>query len=394
MVQLKSSFYGRVGFLSFIHGLDHAFLMFSSPLLILILRDLDLDYAALGTLVSVAFFTYGIGALSAGFLSDRLGHKWTSTGRTSQPGPFGRPSRILPDLDVSFFLIGLGTGCIIPRRWPSSHISTPGRGLRGLRRGQQFGHGRSPRSSGGIATILHWRAAFLFWGLWDWRRPRSLALFESTGSQQHRTRTPGRPGSDPSGSGFGPHSAHRLPAHRHPGVHLVGHLRLHGHLLAGCPEHDRGGVGDLGRHPVRSRRLGPFGRRIHGRSELQDLAGGYRHNWRFDRLWTDSSPQQCRPAHRHLHLGLFPLRQAAGDEHLARRCRPQEFTGGYTASFSSSPIPSGPWPHVWRAHHRPVQPRPSSSCAAPSPLALSPHPAHALGPHRREASPKLLEDFA
>jgi len=190
VVQLKSSFYGRVGFLSFIHGLDHAFLMFSSPLLILILRDLDLDYAALGTLVSVAFFTYGIGALPAGFLSDRLGHKWTITAAialASLGALVGGLPGSYPTLAVSFFLIGLGTSLYHPPAMALlAHISTPenrglAMGLHGV--GSNLVMVAAPALAGGIATILHWRAAFLFWGLVGlaaaavfWR------LFESTGS--------------------------------------------------------------------------------------------------------------------------------------------------------------------------------------------------------------------
>ncbi|NMB17541.1 MAG: MFS transporter [Firmicutes bacterium] len=190
VVPLKSSFYGRVGFLSFVHGLDNAFLMFSSPLLILILRDLGLDYAALGTLVSVAYFTYGIGALPAGFLSDRFGHKWTITAAIAVAS-IGALVGSLPasyqTLAASFFLIGLGTSLYHPPAMSLlAHISTPenrgtAMGLHGV--GSNLVMVAAPALAGGIATFFHWRAAFLFWGLVGiatailfWR------LFESTGS--------------------------------------------------------------------------------------------------------------------------------------------------------------------------------------------------------------------
>ncbi|NLN17240.1 MAG: MFS transporter [Firmicutes bacterium] len=198
VVPLKSSFYGRVGFLSLVHGLDHAFLMFSSPLFILILRDLGLDYAAVGALVSLAYFTYGIGALPAGFLSDRFGHKWTITAAIalasmgalvgSLPGSYGT-------LAVSFFLLGLGASLYHPPAMSLlAHISTPenrgiAMGLHGV--GSNLVMVAAPALAGGIATLFHWRAAFLFWGLAGtaaaalfWR------LFESTGSPESADPSP------------------------------------------------------------------------------------------------------------------------------------------------------------------------------------------------------------
>ena len=62
-------------FTSLAHSLDHSYVLVLSVLIPLIMIEFDMDYGEIGAIASVFGFLFGLNAIPAGFLSDRIGSR-------------------------------------------------------------------------------------------------------------------------------------------------------------------------------------------------------------------------------------------------------------------------------------------------------------------------------
>lgn len=154
------------------HGLNHAYLLFFSPFLIMIGKDLKVDMVAIGGLVSFAFAAYGVGSLPAGTLSDKLGYRRSVVLATAIPalgclaGVFARG---YAGLALAFALIGLGTSIYHPSGYAfvtqvaKAEIRGTALGVHGV--GGNVGMVVAPALTALVAGAAGWRRGFLLWGL-------------------------------------------------------------------------------------------------------------------------------------------------------------------------------------------------------------------------------------
>lgn len=162
----------HVTLLSAAHGLNHAYLIFFSPLLLSIRADLAIDHVALGGLVTFAFAAYGIGSLPAGWVSDRLGHRNTLAASTILAA-LGVLAAGMADsytlLALGFVLIGAGGSLYHPAATAYLALAVkPERlgaamGLHGI--GANVLLIAAPVVTGLLAAQGAWRVPFIFWGV-------------------------------------------------------------------------------------------------------------------------------------------------------------------------------------------------------------------------------------
>lgn len=154
------------------HGLNHAYLLFFSPFLIMIGNDLKVDMVAIGGLVSFAFAAYGVGSLPAGTLSDKLGYRRSVVLATAIPALgclVGVLARGYVGLALAFGLIGLGTSMYHPSgyafvtRVAKAEIRGTALGVHGV--GGNVGMVVAPALTALVAGAAGWRRGFLLWGL-------------------------------------------------------------------------------------------------------------------------------------------------------------------------------------------------------------------------------------
>jgi len=155
------------------HGLNHSFLLFFSPLLLSIGRDLGLSDLEVGSLAGLAWAAYGLGALPAGLLADRIGHRRAAVLSFCVPvlgcliAAVG--GGIVPAL-VGFLLIGLGAGAYHPAGFAlvvglaDAEHRGKALGLHGV--GGNLGMAAAPFLAARAAASWGWRGSFtMFAGL-------------------------------------------------------------------------------------------------------------------------------------------------------------------------------------------------------------------------------------
>lgn len=161
-----------VSVLSLAHGMNHSFLVFFSPLLVLIRHDQGWDHLTVGALVTLAYALYGIGSLPAGVIGDRLGHKGTIVASTGLAAlgclvPLVSPSYAA--MLLSFFLIGAGASLYHPPALAYISMVVDGTavgkamGVHGI--GANIILAAAPALSGLVAARHSWQAAFALWGV-------------------------------------------------------------------------------------------------------------------------------------------------------------------------------------------------------------------------------------
>lgn len=161
-----------VSVLSLAHGMNHSFLVFFSPLLVLIRHDRGWDHLTVGALVTLAYALYGIGSLPAGIIGDRLGHKGTIVASTALAAlgclvPLVSPS--YGAMVLAFFLIGAGASLYHPPAL--AYISMvvdatavgKAMGVHGI--GANIILAAAPALSGLVAARHSWQTAFALWGM-------------------------------------------------------------------------------------------------------------------------------------------------------------------------------------------------------------------------------------
>jgi len=154
------------------HGMTHAYLLFFAPFITSIQKALDVDYVALGALVSFAFIAYGVGSLPAGFISDYVGHKRSAVISLVIPaigclvGFFAHSYSMMA---VSFVLLGAGTSIYHPvanalvTNFATGEMRGKALGIHGV--GGNVGMALAPILTAGVVHFGSWRYAFLLWGI-------------------------------------------------------------------------------------------------------------------------------------------------------------------------------------------------------------------------------------
>jgi MFS transporter, FSR family, fosmidomycin resistance protein len=159
-----------VWFVGVSHAANHFVMLIFPAVLLLVQREFGLGYARLGILANVALLCYGIGALPAGMLADRLGGErllvaWLLGGSLACLG-IGL-SRGPVSLGVGLAVLGLFASLHHPA---GSGILVALRNLRDLDVGRAFGRvgvmgnvglAASPVVAGAVGAGWGWRTAFL-----------------------------------------------------------------------------------------------------------------------------------------------------------------------------------------------------------------------------------------
>lgn len=155
------------------HGITHAYLLFFTPFLKIIQEALALDWVSLGGLVTIAYAAYGLGALPAGIISDKIGHRRTAVISALVPAAgcvLGFFATSYWAMAAAFILIGLGTSMYHPAAnalvTTMAGDSYRGRalGIHGV--GGNIGMLLAPVLTAGVVHFWDdWRLAFLLWAL-------------------------------------------------------------------------------------------------------------------------------------------------------------------------------------------------------------------------------------
>ena len=64
-----------IGVTTAAHGLNHGFILIFAAILPMLQKDFDTGYFHLGLIGNICFLAYGLGALPAGILADRIGSR-------------------------------------------------------------------------------------------------------------------------------------------------------------------------------------------------------------------------------------------------------------------------------------------------------------------------------
>jgi MFS family permease len=159
-----------VWFVGLSHAINHFVMLIFPAVLLLVQQEFGLGYARLGLLANVALLFYGVAALPAGMLADRLGGErilavWLLGGSLACVG-----------IGLSKGTLGLGIGLAILGLFASLHhpagsgVLVALRNLRGLDVGRAFGRvgvmgnmglASSPVLAAAVGAGWGWRAAFL-----------------------------------------------------------------------------------------------------------------------------------------------------------------------------------------------------------------------------------------
>jgi MFS family permease len=159
-----------VWFVGLSHAINHFVMLIFPAVLLLVQQEFGLGYARLGLLANVALLSYGIGALPAGMLADRLGGErilgvWLLGGSLACLG-IGLSKGML-DLGIGLAVLGLFASLHHPA---GSSVLVTLRNLRGLDVGRAFGRvgvmgnmglASSPLLAAAVGAGWGWRAAFL-----------------------------------------------------------------------------------------------------------------------------------------------------------------------------------------------------------------------------------------
>lgn len=160
----------RIVTLIFTHGVNHGTLLFFSTVLLVMAKDMQIDYGKLGALVTATFIFYGIGQLPAGILSDVIGRKNSILLSLVIPlvgclmgGVFSSFGMMV----VAFALIGLGGSFYHPSSYAMiADVTTEDNrgkafGWHGV--GANIGQALTPVLAGFISVAYGWRAIFFVW---------------------------------------------------------------------------------------------------------------------------------------------------------------------------------------------------------------------------------------
>ncbi|MFW5992198.1 MAG: MFS transporter [Halanaerobiaceae bacterium] len=161
----------NIAILSVTHGVNHGFLLFFTPLITLLINDLNLNYAAIGSLITFMYIAFGIIPLPAGLISDRIGRKTMALISLILPsiGAFlGALANSYWTIAITFIIIGIGSGFYHPVGYAlvTGLVGEKSRGkalgIHGV--GGNIGQAITPALAGLIASLWNWRLAFVIWG--------------------------------------------------------------------------------------------------------------------------------------------------------------------------------------------------------------------------------------
>ncbi len=173
------------------HGTNHFLMLIFPAVLLLVQEEFGLGYGALGMLANAGLLLYGLGALPAGILADRLGGErilavWLVGGGLSclAIAAAGGPLTLALGLAALGLFASLhhpaGSGLLVALRDVPAVSVSRAFGLVGLL--GNWGLGTAPLVAGAIGAAWGWRQAFLagavpalLLGACLWRRPRLAA---------------------------------------------------------------------------------------------------------------------------------------------------------------------------------------------------------------------------
>ncbi|HID87673.1 MAG TPA: MFS transporter [Anaerolineae bacterium] len=152
------------------HGLTHVYMLIFPAVLPLMLQEFSGGIFRLSLVGNLAYFTYGLGALPAGIIADRVGSR-----RLIAVGLLGVAlaslaiglSPTLTALSLAMFLFGTFASFYHPSglAWVSKGVRTQGRALGYHGMAGNVGLAFSPFIAGAIAASYGWRGAYLLFAL-------------------------------------------------------------------------------------------------------------------------------------------------------------------------------------------------------------------------------------
>ena len=159
-----------VAYTSVCHALNHIFELAYGVVLIGIAKEFGVGLFILGVLANVAGFTFGLMALPAGFLSDRIGERQLLMFYCLGSGIASIAVGLSPNiyvLGVSLAVLGLALGIYHPVGSAFITKSTRQRGIAFgyLGVGGNLGVALGPILAGVIASSLGWRAPYLIFAI-------------------------------------------------------------------------------------------------------------------------------------------------------------------------------------------------------------------------------------
>jgi len=155
--------------LGFSHALVHGYMLILPAVLLLLMKEFQVGYFLLGVLGTISNFAFGLGALPAGFLSDRLGAR-----RLILLYLFGSAlSAVLISFSQSFLHLALSLGLLglfCSLYHPCSlallsHLKERGKAFGIVGALGNVGLALSPLVAGNLASHLGWRRVFPFFSL-------------------------------------------------------------------------------------------------------------------------------------------------------------------------------------------------------------------------------------
>ena len=152
------------------HGLNHGFILIFSAVLPMLQRDFEAGYFHLGLIGNICFLAYGLGALPAGILADRIGSR-----RLISLYLFGTAlSAFLIAFSDSLVMLAMFIGMVgifCSTYHPASNalisrgIQKPGKGfgIHGI--AGSLGIAVTPLVAGFLASALGWKSAYAIFGI-------------------------------------------------------------------------------------------------------------------------------------------------------------------------------------------------------------------------------------
>jgi FSR family fosmidomycin resistance protein-like MFS transporter len=150
------------------HALTHVYMAVYPAVLVLMSRDFEAPVPVIANYATISVVLFGLGALPASWLGERLGEKWLLVAFFALSGLGGTAVGLAhgwTQLAVGMALLGLGTSIFHPvgNTFIAKGIRMPGRamGVNGL--WGSFGEAFGPIFAAGVALIPHlsWRWAYL-----------------------------------------------------------------------------------------------------------------------------------------------------------------------------------------------------------------------------------------